>query len=380
MRIAFVAYLGSVHTRRWVAFFAERGHDVHVVTCGGVDGTLGVGYSVHDLGRTRFGKLGYLLKILRARRVIRSLGADIVHAHHATSYGLLAIASGVRPLVVTAHGNDVLVSPRNPAMRPLVRRVIRAASLITVPSTQMRDAAAELISPEKRDIVVFQYGVEVRRLAELGERRRAEIERMVPEERRVERVLRIVSARALESIYRIDVLLDALRLLKDARVAFVADVLGDGPDRPALERRMREHGLAGCVAFRGHQPVEEVERSIAASDVYVSVSESDGASIALLEALALGAIPVVSDIPANREWVEDGTGGVLVEIAAAPVADGIRRAALLDREAVAARNRAIVAERADRDTNLASCELLIDALVGVSYDAEPVSDDDASAA
>ena len=46
------------------------------------------------------------------------------------------------------------------------------------------------------------------------------------------------------------------------------------------------------------------------ADVYVSLAESDGTSIALLEALALGAVPVLSDIPANRAWVRDGeTGG-----------------------------------------------------------------------
>jgi glycosyltransferase involved in cell wall biosynthesis len=67
-------------------------------------------------------------------------------------------------------------------------------------------------------------------------------------------------------------------------------------------------------------------------------------------------VPVVSDIPANRAWIEDGVGGVLVAIDAAAVADGIERAAALDRAAVAAVNRRVVRERADRARNLGALE------------------------
>jgi glycosyltransferase involved in cell wall biosynthesis len=373
VRIAFVAYLGSIHTRRWVSFFAERGHEVHVVTCGGFNPLEDQGYEVHDLGAPRFGKLGYLLKVRRARRVLRKIAPDVVHAHYATSYGLLALAAGIDPLVVTAHGDDVLISPRSRPMRAIVTRVLKAAQLITVPSEQMREAVEQLVAPEEREIAVFQYGVEVARLAKLGNDRRNEVAAMSRED--VPPVLRIVSARALEPIYRLDTLLEALALLKARKVAFVADMLGDGALRGELEQQVRDLDLAGCVAFRGHQPIAEVERSIAVSDIYVSVAESDGASIALLEALALGALPVLSDIPSNRAWVEDGHGGTLVEGTPEAIADGILRAALLDRESVISGNLRLVAERADRATNLAACELMIDSLVGVTFDRNPTTGD-----
>jgi glycosyltransferase involved in cell wall biosynthesis len=45
--------------------------------------------------------------------------------------------------------------------------------------------------------------------------------------------------------------------------------------------------------------------------VYLSSSLSDGASTALLEAMWLGCLPVVSDIPANREWIRNGENGLL---------------------------------------------------------------------
>ena len=167
MKIGFVAYNGSLHTRRWVGFFAARGHDVHVVTCGDAElpGSSAC-YPVTDLGPPRPAKAGYFLRVPRARSTIRALAPDVVHAHFATSYGMLALASGVRPLVVTAHGDDVLIAPTHPLLRQVVRRVLNAASLVTVPSEQMRTAVVELAP--SADVEVFQYGVETARLAAIA--------------------------------------------------------------------------------------------------------------------------------------------------------------------------------------------------------------------
>jgi glycosyltransferase involved in cell wall biosynthesis len=377
VRIAYLAWHGSVHTRRWVGWFAERGHEVHVITCGDAqvrdldsDGSpLPLRYQVHDLGAPRFGKLGYLLKLRAARRAIRAIDPDVLHAHWLTSYGLLALGTDRRslPLVVTAHGDDVLIAPRNPLLRRIVQRVLRAADLITVPGDPMRDAALELLAPQdapKGGIATFQYGVESSRLAEAGRRARASRTAAGP--------TRVVSARALLSLYRIDVLLDAIALLVDDGDDLHLDLLGDGPERGALEQQAEQLGIGDRCTFHGSVTPAQVERLVGASDVYVSVSESDGVSLALLESLALGAVPVLSDIPANRPWVNDGATGILVEIDAADVADGIRQATRLDRELVAADNLAVVSERADRDTNLAACELLVDSLVGVTWDDRPV--------
>jgi L-malate glycosyltransferase len=376
VRIVYVAYNGSVHTRRWVRFFAERGHEVHVVTCGGSEvhdlGEDGVAlprpWVVHDLGAPRFGRVGYLLKLRAARKAIRLLDADVVHAHWATSYGLLALWSGARPLVVTAHGDDVLIAPRKRAYRWLVQRVLRAARLITVPSEQMRTATQRLLGPDAPEIAVFQYGVEVARLAAVGgERVRSE-----------KHPLRIVSARALLDLYRIDALIDALADLRSRGVDFSCDIAGDGPLREQLEQQVRDLGLDSSVRFHGHLESHAVERLIAAADVYVSVSESDGVSLSLLEALAIGVVPVLSDIPANRDWVNNGETGALVQIDPASIADGIERASQLDFQRVAHDNRALVAERADRETNLGACELLIDSLCGVQWDPRPVRGSDAA--
>ena len=58
--------------------------------------------------------------------------------------------------------------------------------------------------------------------------------------------------------------------------------------------------------FVGFQTSDENRKNYLRSKIYVSIPNTDGTSISLLEALAYGCIPIVSDLPANREWIEDG--------------------------------------------------------------------------
>lgn len=386
MRIAFLAWHGSIHTRRWAGWFAERGHEVHVVTCGGADVRdvdadgvpLPLRYVVHELGAPRAGKIGYLARTAAARHAVRRIAPDVLHAHWLTSYGLLALACDRKnlPLVVTAHGDDVLIAPKKAVMRRLVRRVLRVADLITVPGYPMREAVEKILlphTPPPPGVAVFQYGVECSRLSTAGRELRAQ-----RRDRAVESA-HLVSARALLDLYRIDVLLEACSLLARDGMDIHLDLLGDGPKRDQLEQQAKQLGIADVCTFHGLVEPAKVEQFVGMSDAYVSISESDGVSLALLEALALGAVPVLSNIAANRPWVNDNATGALVQITPESVADGIKRALSLERERVAADNLAVVAERADRDTNLAACELLIDSLVGVSWDARPVGDDEQNA-
>ena len=65
------------------------------------------------------------------------------------------------------------------------------------------------------------------------------------------------------------------------------------------------------IEFLGKLSNQEVLDRLGKSDVYISTSLSDGSSISLLEAMAKGAFPIVTDIPANREWIKNNISGFL---------------------------------------------------------------------
>ena len=73
-------------------------------------------------------------------------------------------------------------------------------------------------------------------------------------------------------------------------------------------------GINNDVVFHEWLPRDEIPRLLSLASIYVSTSLSDGASNSLLEAMACGVAPVVSNIPANQPWIDDGVNGYLFPV------------------------------------------------------------------
>jgi glycosyltransferase involved in cell wall biosynthesis len=160
-------------------------------------------------------------------------------------------------------------------------------------------------------------------------------------------------------------LLAAVAALAGEGRAVRAAVVGDGAPRAALERRAAEFGIADRVTFTGYRP--DATRLIAALDVSVLLTYSEGFSNVVLESMAAAVPLVATAIPPNREAVHDGVHALLVpvrDVEATTVA--VRR--LLDdpsfaaRLAGAARQRAT--ERFSLEAQAASTMQLYDRLLG----------------
>jgi len=96
----------------------------------------------------------------------------------------------------------------------------------------------------------------------------------------------------------------------DARLVLV----GDGPLRGALEELVRTAGLEQNVILTGRLPVEGVLKWLQAGDIFTLVSELEGLPCSLIEAMAVGLAPVVSEIPAHTQLIEAGKNGLLIEV------------------------------------------------------------------
>jgi glycosyltransferase involved in cell wall biosynthesis len=176
------------------------------------------------------------------------------------------------------------------------------------------------------------------------------------------RVPTIICTRKHEAVYENHVLVDALATLEGRGIEYRALFVGGGSLLEETRSRVRERGLGQRVEVRGPVPHEQIPSLLAGSDIYVSASSSDGTSSSLLEALACGLFPVVSQIRANADWVRDGATGYLF-----PPGDSERLAKALEmvlgdgpsRLGVGAANRALVAERGSMESNLLRLETLL---------------------
>jgi len=108
-----------------------------------------------------------------------------------------------------------------------------------------------------------------------------------------------------------DVLLHATARLAEQHVAFQLWLVGDGPQREALEKQVKAAGLADRVTFFGYRA--DIPRLLGAADVFVLPSRYEVAPIALLEALAAGLPVVASRCGEIPSWIEQGCEGLLVE-------------------------------------------------------------------
>jgi glycosyltransferase involved in cell wall biosynthesis len=176
----------------------------------------------------------------------------------------------------------------------------------------------------------------------------------------------LICTRRLESVFDHNTIIDALVELKNKDIRFEVTLAGDGSLRNELKRRVNDKGLDDCVKFAGKLDNGDLPKLLNRHDVYLSASLWDGASLSLLEAMAMGLFPIVSDIKANSTWLEYGVDGLLHKVGDSEyLAECIVE--FYDNPRIAAdaaeRNRKKVVESADRATNMKCLEGIYEELI-----------------
>lgn len=351
-RILFFADASSVHTQRWVKEIAARGFDCVVATRrpAEVPGAREV-VPVRPGGDAA----GWLFAIPAVKELARKLAPGWVHGHYVTSYGLWAAVASPGPqlpVVLTAWGSDILVTPRAPglrgaAMAALVGWSLKRAALVTADAQDVLDEIGRYGTPARRELLLWG----------------ADTERFRPTAK-APAGFGIVSLRNWEANYNIATLLRAFAMLRHQRPqsGAVLELLGGGPDAAPLQALAAELALSGAVRFTGRVDDAGMVSALQRARVSVSVPTSDATSVSLLESMACGLAVVASDLPANRAWIEPEL------LVPAGDADALAGALLRlhDDPALAAahgqRNRALAAERAARRRQMDRMAVLYDAL------------------
>ncbi len=300
MRIAFLGDGSLNHVRRWAGYFHERGHETLLLSFESVDGCAVPARRLKSRLPTKL--LGYLSALGAIRKELARFRPEIVNALYVGGYGFVAARSGFRPLVVTSLGSDLLVDyPSSLVHRLQIRSVLRQADLVLTDADELsRVAIAAGASPAK--ILKTYMGIDERVFFP---------RKSAPDRTRPGGGMRVVSTRNLHPIYNVELLVDAAPIVR-RRIDAHFVVCGDGPERARLEEKVKRFSLEGCFVFKGRLDPEGIARELRAADVYASTSKSDSTSVSLIEAMACGAVPVVTDLPANREWIRDGENGRIV--------------------------------------------------------------------
>jgi glycosyltransferase involved in cell wall biosynthesis len=275
------------------------------------------------------GNAALLMRLPEAARWLRRVRPDVLNAHYLSSHGTLAwLAQALwrvpGKLVGSAWGSDILVAPRNSAsLRWLTRRVLRASTLSTSDSQHM---AARMRELGARDVMVFPFGLDA-----------------LPPEPAAKDDGLFFANRGLEAIYAPQRVIDCFAAIAaqwpDARLVMA----NEGSLREALRAQVQSLGLADRVQFVGRLDAERQAQCYAKARWYFSLPASDSVSVSVLEAMAHGCIPLLSDLPANRELVDSQRNGLIVERA---IEIAVLQRLLARGDAIARDNREWVREHA----------------------------------
>ena len=291
---------------------ARRGHRVTVVAIMRVTTDLEpfrrAGVRVIDLGvRSRRGRA---LAVPRLARLARE--ADVVHCGlwDASLWGRLAAMLARRPVVVAEHtpGRHLEVS-RSGAPRGRVialhNRLLDRFTFATVIVGRWQAALLEREGVDPAKIVHIPNGVPIDELREAARRGPARAELGIPERAKV-----VVHVARLEPQKNQRATLELVARLRGELGDVRALIVGEGPERPALERHAHELG-ADWATFLGHR--DDVAGIFAVADVVVLPSLAEGMPMAILEAIAVGAPIVATDVGDVRAVLEDTGAGLCVD-------------------------------------------------------------------
>jgi glycosyltransferase involved in cell wall biosynthesis len=205
--------------------------------------------------------------------------------------------------------------------------VLRACALTTSDSQVMARCMRDLGAGE---VMTFPFGLEALPLLPLPGHKPAHA---------------CFANRGLEAIYRPDLVLQCFaRLAADWPDATLV-VANDGSLRPALQLQAMALGLHDRIRFTGRLDAAAQAAEYARARWYISLPASDSVAVSVLEAMAHGCVPILSDLPANHELVRRNDNGWVLQGDALPAAADLQP--LADRaDAIGAANHGWVAEHA----------------------------------
>jgi glycosyltransferase involved in cell wall biosynthesis len=316
MKILLLADPNLSHTIKWARSLANHGLLVGILGLPSADRaiyqhhpviqlyTLGFDNSLIKSNLGSFSKLRYLQTLPKVREVINEFKPDIVHAHFATSYGLLGALSGFHPFILSVWGADIFDFPLKSFLhKTLIKYNLSQADRVLSTSHVM---AEETHKYTTKPIEVTPFGIDTDLFKPQPVKSLFEAEDIV-----------IGTVKTLEKKYGIDYLIRAFRLLKQRHPGLPLKLLivGGGSQEKYLKNLTDELELSQDTVFTGRVSYDEVPSYHNMLTVFASLSilDSESFGVAVIEASACEKPVVVANVGGLPEVVKPGVTGLVVE-------------------------------------------------------------------
>jgi glycosyltransferase involved in cell wall biosynthesis len=312
MKIFLLSESNSPHTIKWVTALADRGMEIILfsITENKTEAYKKFGNIIVESGgirfnkswtETRYSKLIYLKLVPLVRKLIKKYKPDILHAHYATSYGLLGALSNFQPFLISVWGSDVLSFPHGSFIhKNILKYILSQPAEIFATSYFLAHKTSEFT---RKSIKVIPFGVNSEQFNFISSKKHFNDDDIV-----------VGTVKSLETIYGVDTLIKSFSLVKKRNqdLPLKLFVVGSGSKEKKLKYLAANILDEKDYFFTGYMNPENIQayHSLIDVSVYLSLQESFGVST--LEAMASSKPVVVSRVGGLAEIVDEGENGFIV--------------------------------------------------------------------
>ena len=372
LKICNIGWAYSPHVNRVAKWFAEKGHDVSILSDQPfeVEGVKVYNLYERDKDKTRWQRyrniefniswkwLRRLEGLVHVKKIIKNISPDIVHSHSLWHPGYYGGYLNFHPYVVSVFNGDVLWTRNNVGLFEKCRTgmAFKKADLVLGESKTLIEAAiARGADPQKSHIM--KIGVDLKVFNIKNDKIKLREKLKLPADANI-----ILSPRSISDFYNLKSLIRAIPKVIEKVPSSLFVFIGFGVSNEYLNELKRDAErlrIKNNVLFVGKVDYSAVAEYHKASDVFVSVSPKDSGPIALQEAMACGNVPVISNLPSVRELVTDKINGFLVNPSdEKQIADAVITLLLNDtlRAEIAERNWKIAQDKCDQEKEMQKME------------------------
>ncbi len=243
--------------------------------------------------------------------VVKYEKLDLLHVHYAIPHATVAYLAkqiladeGIYiPVITTLHGTDITLVGSDRSFAPVVAFSINKSDGVTAVSNHLRQQTCEQLKIKKEIEVIYNF-IDFSRFSRLNKEhfRKA----IAPEGEKI-----LVHTSNFRKVKRIEDVIQTFEIVQK-QIPSKLLLVGDGPERPRLERMTRELGLYEHVRFLGKQ--DAIEEILAVADLFLIPSSNESFGLAALEAMACQ-VPVISSNAGGLPEVNiHGVTGCLADV------------------------------------------------------------------
>ena len=306
--IAYLADGSSIHTRRFLDYFADKGYNIHLIT---YTSSKIENVKIHKVVTSRI-KIPF--RVIQSISLIRKIKPDILHAFYVTNNGVIGALSGFHPFIVSVWGSDVLRTPKEfRILRYGVSYALKRADYVITTAEFMKGYLAKTFGLPQNKIVRIPFGIDLKLFRQGYEKEVKTFKRALGIKADAPIVL---SNRHMDPKYEIESIIDAIPYVRKSHPdAIFIFIRGSGSSEFENKMKLKAEKLKMINNTRFISKFitpREIAIYLNMADIFISIPKTDQFGSSVLEGMACGPIPVVSDIRVYYQYLKDGINALFV--------------------------------------------------------------------